>query len=68
MATRVYEVFGLGANLLGNGNEVRFVRLEETEQGGEKSGLRGPTPELLSPDSGQIEKALRPALIDERCR
>ena len=43
------------------------MRLEETEQRREERRLGGSDLELFSPDSGQVEKALRPAIIAERC-
>ena len=44
------------------------MRLEEFDDGYEKSRIACAAAELVRPDSGQIEKALRPALVPERCR
>ena len=68
MATRLYEVFGLRAKLLRDREQVGLVSLEETQQRGEKRWLRRSAPELLSPDSGQIDEPLRPTLLTKRCR
>jgi two-component system cell cycle response regulator DivK len=44
------------------------VCFEETEQGREKRRLIGPAPELVRPNSGQINEPLRPTLAPKRCR
>ena len=44
------------------------MRFQEAKHGGEKRRFAEPGPQLLSPDSGQIEEPLRPTLIAERCR
>jgi hypothetical protein len=51
-----------------DGKQIRFVRLEETQQSGEERRLGGPGPQLVRPDSGQVEEPLSPSLITERCR
>ena len=44
------------------------MAFQEAEQAREQRRLPCPRPQLVSPDSGQIEKPLRPTLITERCR
>ena len=44
------------------------MRFEEAEQRGEQRRLAGPGPQLICPDSGQVEEPLRPTLVAERCR
>ena len=41
---------------------------EEAQQLGEKRRIADPVPELIGPDSGQVEEPLRPTLRAERCR
>ena len=43
------------------------MRLEEAQQGGEQRWIVEAAPELVGPDSGQIDKPLRPTLSTERC-
>jgi len=43
------------------------MRLEKLDQRGEEPRFAGPTPELVRPDSGQVEEALRPLRLVERC-
>ena len=68
LAPRMYEVFGLAANLLRDGNQVRLVRFEEAKQRGEQFRVAGPGAQLIGPNSGQVEEPLRPTLVTERCR
>jgi len=44
------------------------VRFEETQQSDEKCRIRGSAPQLVGPDSGQVDEALRPTLRPKRCR
>ena len=44
------------------------MRFQEAKHGGEKRRFAQPGPQLLSPDSGQVEEPLRPTLRAERCR
>jgi len=44
------------------------MRLEKADEGGEEHRVLDAAPELVCPDSGQGEEALRPPLIAERCR
>ena len=44
------------------------MRFEEAQQSGEKSVLAGPQPQLVSPDSGQVDEPLRPTRVTKRCR
>jgi hypothetical protein len=67
LAPRLYEVFRLAAKLFRDGNEVRFMRLKKTQQCGEHRGVVDPAPELVGPDSGQVEEALRPTIVAKRC-
>jgi len=55
------------AKLLGHGNEVRLMRLEKMQDSGEQRRFAQPVATLVGPNSGQVEKALRPTLIAERC-
>ena len=43
------------------------MRFEKLDQRGEEPRFAGPAPELVRPDSGQIEEALRPLRLIERC-
>ena len=43
------------------------MRFQEAKHGGEKRRFAEPGPQLLSPDSGQVEEPLRPTLGAERC-
>ena len=43
------------------------MRFQEAKHGGEKRRFAQPGPQLLSPDSGQVEEPLRPTLRAERC-
>ncbi len=43
------------------------MRFEETQQTGQQCRLRGARAKLVDADSGQVEKALRPAVIAQRC-
>ena len=63
---RLYERFGLNINRGCHRNEVRFVAFEEAQQRGEERGLVGARAQLFRPDSGQIEKALRPTFVTKR--
>ena len=64
---RLYEVLGFGANRFGDGEEVGLVRFEKAEEGGQQLRIRGPVPQLVSPDSGQVDEPLRPTLFTKRC-
>jgi two-component system cell cycle response regulator DivK len=68
LASRLYENAGLDANLLGNREQVRLMRLQETQHFGEQRRVGRSGAELISPDSGQIEEPLRPAFGTKRCR
>jgi hypothetical protein len=67
LAPRLYEFRRLDAKLLGNRKQIGLMGFEEAQQRGEQRRVVEPAPELLSPDSGQVEEALRPALGSERC-
>ena len=66
-AARLYEVFRPAAKVPGDVDEVGFMRFEEAEQRRKQVRLGGPTTQLVSPDSGQINEALRPTVVAERC-
>ena len=68
LASRLYENAGLDANLPGDREQVRLVCLEETQQSREERRIGSSGAQLIRPDSGQIEEALRPAFGPERCR
>ena len=63
----MYEVFWLAAKLFGDGNEIGLMPFKKTEQRREHCRVVDPVPELLGPDSGQVEEALRPTIVAERC-
>ena len=67
LATRLYEVFRLAAKLFRDRNKVGFMRLKKAEQGGQHCRVVEPAPELVGPDSGQVEEALRPTIVAKRC-
>ena len=68
LAPRLYELLRLAAKLLRNREQVRLMGFEEAQERGEKRRIVQPAPELVGPDSGQVEKALRPTFVPERCR
>ena len=43
------------------------MRLEKLEQRHEQRPFAGPSAKLACPDSGQVEEALRPPRLIERC-
>jgi hypothetical protein len=43
------------------------MRFEETKQRREKRRIGETVPQLVGPDSGQVDEALRPTVIAERC-
>ena len=67
LAPCLYELFRLRANGLRNGEQVGLMSFEEAEEFCEQRRLSGASAKLVSPDSGQVEKPLRPTLIAERC-
>ena len=44
------------------------MRFQECQERREQDRIGRPLPQLLSPNSGQIEKTLRPARVTKRCR
>ena len=44
------------------------MRFQEGDQGGKKPWIARPAPELIRPDSGQVEEAVGPSLVAKRCR
>ena len=44
------------------------MRLEETNEGAKQRRLAGPRPQLVCPDSGQVDEPLSPPHVAERCR
>ena len=44
------------------------MRLEKADQRAQQCRLARPRAQLIRPDSGQVEEALRPAPVPERCR
>lgn len=44
------------------------MRFEEAQQRSEQVRFAGPAPQLVSPDSGQVDEPLRPTLVTDRCR
>ena len=65
---RLYEQIRRNAKFLGNGHEIRLVCLEEPDERGENSRLGSPRAKLVRPNSGQVEEAMGPAAVTERCR
>ena len=43
------------------------MRLEKADESGEKRRFTGAGPKLVCPDSGQLDEALSPARLTERC-
>ena len=66
-APRLYELAGARQGF-GDGQQVRLMRFEEAQQRGEQRGFARLRPQLICPDSGQVEEPLRPPLVAERCR
>jgi hypothetical protein len=64
----LYEFFRFAAKLLRNGEQIGLMRFEESQKRREKRGIIEPAPELVSPDSGQVEEPLRPPVVPKRCR
>jgi hypothetical protein len=54
--------------MLRNGEQIGLVSFEKGKEGGKQRRLARSPPELICPDSGQIEEPLRPTLVRERCR
>ena len=50
----------------GNGDKIRLVRLEESEEGGEQRRIAEPTAKLVRPDSCQLQEPLRAPFVGER--
>ena len=67
-AAGLYELLRLRANCLRNGYEIRLMSLEEAYACGEQRGIGSAAPQLICPDTGQIEEAMRPPVVGERCR
>jgi hypothetical protein len=67
LSTRLYELFGPRAKLLGDREQIGLVRFQEADDGCEQPRLGSAPPELICPDTGQVEEALRPPLVGERC-
>ena len=44
------------------------MRLEKEQQGGEQRRLTCTAPQLIGPDSGQVDEPLRPSFGTKRCR
>jgi hypothetical protein len=68
LPSRRYQFRRLDANLLRHGEEIGLIRLEKGDHRGEQPGIGGARSKLVRPNSGQVEQALRPALVAERCR
>jgi hypothetical protein len=68
LSAGIYEVFGLDAKPLRNGDEVRLVRFQEAQHSSEQPRLVRPSPQLVGPDSGQVDEPLCPAVVTKRCR
>jgi hypothetical protein len=66
-APRLYEVLGLAAKFFRHGEQIGLMRFEEAQQSSEKGWIAHPAPQLVGPDSGQVEEPLRPTLGAERC-
>ena len=64
----LYEDFGLHAKRLRDLEQVRFVGLEEPKERRQQLRFRRTAPQLVSPDSGQIDEPLRPTFTPKRCR
>ena len=64
---RLYELFRLAAKSLRDVDQIGLVRLKKAQDGCEQFRLPCPRAQLVSPDSGQIDKPLRPTLVTERC-
>src|SRR3954462_14953557 len=67
LTARLYEVFGPHANRLRDRKQIRLVRLEKAQQRGQQMRIGGSAPELVGPDSGQVDESLRPTLAPKRC-
>ena len=62
------ERLGHYPNLLRNGQKIGLVRFEKADQRREQRRIGRPAPELICPDSGQIQEPLGPAFVTKRCR
>ena len=60
---RLYELFRLAAKSLRDVDQIGLVRLKKAQDRCEQFRLPGPRPQLVSPDSGQIDEPLRPTLV-----
>ena len=68
MPAGLYEVFGLEAKLLGDSDEIGLMRFQKAQQRREQARLARSSPELVGPDSGQVDEPLCPAVVTKRCR
>ena len=67
-APRRDERLGRYPNILRNGQKIGLVRLEKADQGREQGRIGRPAPELICPDSGQVQEPPGPAFVTKRCR
>ena len=63
----MYEQVGGDAKLLTDGDQIRLVCLEETNQRSEKPRVACPRSKVVCVDSGQVEEALSPPRVAKRC-
>jgi hypothetical protein len=65
---RVYEHIRRNAKFLRNGQEIGFVRLKKADERRKNGRLGRSGAKLVRPNSGQVEEAMGPAAVTERCR
>ena len=56
------------AKLLRYRDQVRLVRLEEAQEGGQQPWLARSAAKLFCPDSGQVDEPLGASSVTYRCR
>ena len=62
------QFIGRNTDFFGNGDQIRLMRLEKTDERGQECGLARISPKLIRPNSGQIEETLGQIRFAERCR
>lgn len=56
------------AKVLRDSEQIRLVCFQKPQQCAQQRRIGRSRPQLLSPDSGQLDEPLRPARVTKRCR
>jgi two-component system cell cycle response regulator DivK len=68
LAGRIDQHFGADADLVGDVDKVRLMRFEEGDHCAKQGWVGGSLPQLIRPESGQVEEATGPPFLPKRCR